>query len=740
MTLPYYRISSTLEGHSDDVKAVHGCSDNSILSASRDGSVKRWTMDLNEYKLEGTYVGHGAYVNSVVYNEEIISGGSDSRVLVHDLDRQDKPRETLLEHWGNVCCLSVHSETLVSGSWDLSARVWRAQKGQYEQTLRLDGHEEAVWDVKCLCDGSFLTASADKVIRRFDKSGRLIKRYQGHSEPVRSLALLNNDAFFLSASNDGTLRKWAVETGEQVCVMRGHSSFVYAVAALASPTDDDFVVSCGEDFEVRLWLGETCLQNILIPAVSIWSVTVLPNGDFAVGTSQNLVHVFTRAEERTATSVALDEWEAQSAQLKERQTGRSEERLVNEKSPVLIDIDVDDDTPNLQLKWEMGDDVNETARRFVEEHSLSPNYEDQIAQFLWQAVGGVGGVEVGQQIDSVEGAHNDAEAESESESESESEESLKPPKSNSQSESKSESPKSKTKSPIKRLAEILTSSATRRVIVMAGAGVSTGAGLPDFRSPNTGLYDNLKQYNLPYPEAVFDVDFFREQPEPFYALAKELYPGSYLPTMTHYFFRLLEVRGILKRVFTQNIDTLERVAGVSDEKMVEAHGSFVRARCIDCKVVSDGAYVKRCVIQGVIPRCQEENCSAYVKPDITFFGEALPKRFFDQLDDLGECDLLMVLGTSLEVHPFASLIGLVEKSVPRALLNLERVGERKYDGGFDFEDGSRDIFCGGKTDNVIVELAKECGWLDELMELYTTERGSKAKEFALEGALDKLRL
>lgn len=61
-----------------------------------------------------------------------------------------------------------------------------------------------------------------------------------------------------------------------------------------------------------LWLieeptsGETCLQTILIPAVSIWSVTVLPNGDFAVGTSQNLVHVFTRAEERTATSVALD--------------------------------------------------------------------------------------------------------------------------------------------------------------------------------------------------------------------------------------------------------------------------------------------------------------------------------------------------------------------------------------------------------------------------------------------------
>lgn len=273
MTLPQYRLSSTLKGHSDDIKAVHGCSDNSILSASRDGSVKRWAINSNEYKLAGTYTGHGAYVNSVVFNEgelttplrftltlatdtsDIISGGSDSRILVHDIDRQDKPREALLEHWSNVCCLYAHSNTLVSGSWDLSARVWRFEKGLYGQTLRLDGHEQAVWDVKLLEDGSILTASADNYIRHFDKSGRHIRRFEGHTEPVRSLALLKNKAFFMSASNDGTLRKWAIETGEQVGTMAGHSSFVYAVAALPSPTDDDYVVSCGEDYEVRIWLG-----------------------------------------------------------------------------------------------------------------------------------------------------------------------------------------------------------------------------------------------------------------------------------------------------------------------------------------------------------------------------------------------------------------------------------------------------------------------------------------------------
>ncbi|KAG6823915.1 NAD-dependent protein deacetylase sirtuin-2, partial [Arthromyces matolae] len=91
--------------------------------------------------------------------------------------------------------------------------------------------------------------------------------------------------------------------------------------------------------------------------------------------------------------------------------------------------------------------------------------------------------------------------------------------------------------------------------------VSTSAGIPDFRSPNTGLYSNLARLNLPHPEAVFEINFFRRNPVPFYTLAAELYPGSFRPTPTHSFIKLLESHNLLHMCFTQNIDTLERRAG-----------------------------------------------------------------------------------------------------------------------------------------------------------------------------------
>ncbi len=79
------------------------------------------------------------------------------------------------------------------------------------------------------------------------------------------------------------------------------------------------------------------------------------------------------------------------------------------------------------------------------------------------------------------------------------------------------------------------------------------------RTPGTGLYDNLQQYKIPYAEAIFDIDYFRDNPRPFYTLAQELFPtGKYQPNLVHYFIRLLHCKGLLCRVYTQNIDGLER--------------------------------------------------------------------------------------------------------------------------------------------------------------------------------------
>ncbi|KAL0167851.1 hypothetical protein M9458_036073, partial [Cirrhinus mrigala] len=122
----------------------------------------------------------------------------------------------------------------------------------------------------------------------------------------------------------------------------------------------------------------------------------------------------------------------------------------------------------------------------------------------------------------------------------------------------------------------------RNIVVVAGAGISTASGIPDFRTPGTGLYANLAKYDIPYPEAIFNIDYFSDNPHPFFSLAKELYPGHHRPNYVHYFIRMLHQKGLLLRMYTQNIDGLEKLCGIPDDKLVEAHGSFATAACHLC--------------------------------------------------------------------------------------------------------------------------------------------------------------
>ncbi|KIX92990.1 uncharacterized protein Z520_11263 [Fonsecaea multimorphosa CBS 102226] len=255
-----------------------------------------------------------------------------------------------------------------------------------------------------------------------------------------------------------------------------------------------------------------------------------------------------------------------------------------------------------------------------------------------------------------------------------------------------------------------------------GAGISTSAGIPDFRSPDTGLYANLARLNLPYAEAVFDISYFRNNPYPFYTLAHELYPGKYRPTVTHSFISLLHKKGRLLKLFTQNIDCLEREAGVPGDKIVEAHGSFATQRCIECKTEYPDDRMKEVIQKMEVPRCIRKTCNGLVKPDIVFFGEALPESFHRNRSLPAKAELAIVMGTSLTVQPFASLPSFVREETPRVLINLERVGSL----------GSRpdDVLLLGDCDEGVRKFADALGWRDELEELWASTNPDKKERDA----------
>ena len=281
----------------------------------------------------------------------------------------------------------------------------------------------------------------------------------------------------------------------------------------------------------------------------------------------------------------------------------------------------------------------------------------------------------------------------------------------------------------------------RLTVSKTGAGISTSAGIPDFRSPDTGLYANLARLNLPYAEAVFDIAYFRKNPLPFYTLAHELYPGKYKPTIAHSFIKLLHDKGRLLKLFTQNIDCLEREAGVPGDMIVEAHGSFATQRCIDCNTEYPDDLMKKVIMAKEVPRCLRKTCNGFVKPDIVFFGEALPEAFHRNRSLPAQADLAIVMGTSLTVQPFASLPSFVREDTPRILINLERVGGL---GG-----RADDVLLLGECDTGVRKLADALGWLDELESLWEKTSPSvpaskdqnlpqKTREEKLEDEIEKL--
>jgi len=200
---------------------------------------------------------------------------------------------------------------------------------------------------------------------------------------------------------------------------------------------------------------------------------------------------------------------------------------------------------------------------------------------------------------------------------------------------------------IQRAADSIRES--RYVVVLTGAGSSTPSGIPDFRSADNGLWTRFS------PMEVASLTTFRYHPEKFFEwlrpLAKHMLEAE--PNAGHIAFAELEDEGVVKSIITQNIDGLHQRAG--SKKVLEVHGTMSTLTCINCyhQYPSDPV-IEPYIREGIIPQCPD--CNKILKPDVVLFEEQLPRNvWLNALDEIKNCDLLIVAGSSLVITPVASL-------------------------------------------------------------------------------------
>ncbi|EPQ31701.1 uncharacterized protein PFL1_01034 [Pseudozyma flocculosa PF-1] len=291
---------------------------------------------------------------------------------------------------------------------------------------------------------------------------------------------------------------------------------------------------------------------------------------------------------------------------------------------------------------------------------------------------------------------------------------------------------------------------SKRIVVLSGAGISVSCGIPDFRSRD-GIYAQLQRDpqfgDLDDPTDMFHKEVFLRNPRLFYSFAHRIFPSNFAPSPSHRFIKLLEERGQLLRNYSQNIDTLEQLAGI--ERVLQCHGSFATATCTDpaCGYRTNGSDIKDDIFAKRIPdcpRCEErkrkrkggkdkaakrskgngqaggggsrkassrhddsdddehDDGLAYgiMKPDITFFGEKLSNAFDRALlADRESVDLLIVMGTSLKVAPVSELVSHIPHSTPVILINQAPVYHIAVD-----------IMLLGEADRIVDYICTKLGW------------------------------
>ncbi|MFX1571724.1 MAG: NAD-dependent deacetylase [Promethearchaeota archaeon] len=203
---------------------------------------------------------------------------------------------------------------------------------------------------------------------------------------------------------------------------------------------------------------------------------------------------------------------------------------------------------------------------------------------------------------------------------------------------------SKIEEKIERLANLILES--KNIVVLTGAGMSTESGIADFRSPGTGLWEKVDPYefasiNSYIAHPAKNLEFMLET-------GKAIFRAR--PNKAHKALTRLQKLGKLKGILTQNIDRLHHKA--KTENIVEFHGNVMEAKCLQCRRIFPITTMVNQALQGKVPMC--EVCNGMLKPNAIFFGEPLESEVLAAADKMiADCDLLIVLGSSLVVYPVA---------------------------------------------------------------------------------------
>jgi NAD-dependent protein deacetylase/lipoamidase len=219
-----------------------------------------------------------------------------------------------------------------------------------------------------------------------------------------------------------------------------------------------------------------------------------------------------------------------------------------------------------------------------------------------------------------------------------------------------------------RLAELVRRS--RRTVVLSGAGISVPSGIPDFRTPETGLWANVD------PMEVAHIEVFERDPERFWSYYRPRFHSlaDKLPNAAHRAVAELERRGLVAGVITQNIDRLHRAAG--SREVVEVHGSIATSSCTACGESFPLERVEELFDERGVAICPR--CGGAVKPDVVLFGELLPLAAIGRATELAErAELMLCVGSSLVVHPVAGLPALTLEAGGE--LAIVTKGETPYD-------------------------------------------------------------